>query len=134
MSITELTDLIRQYEQGKLSFEALNTRLLDENYSSVEKDYLENYWRSESIEDFVEILLVRPITDWALIDDARAVQLVEESVEHLGRGIFHRNIEALALRYQKTSEEVMDLFIDREPELTANEILTELKKDTVTRL
>ena len=90
---------------------------------------LRNYWTYTSLAEFCESFLTEPITDWEAIDDKRAIDLIQEIFDNLGKdGIILRNEAALEKRYRKPSGFVSDLIFQQDLEL--DNILIELKKDT----
>jgi len=134
MTRSEFIDLVRRYESGSIAFDEINSKVTAAGLPSIDRRDLDNYWRSENVEDYADIVVTLPIADWQSIDDSRAVELISETFDALDNfkdGILHRNLEALSLRYRKTLEETSSFFIDREPQLTTAQVLVELKRDTV---
>ena len=99
----------------------------------IDRDHLKNYWRSESLEDFAEILATRPIDNYEKITSETATKLIEEALLEPGGAIFLRNAEALEKRYRKTEGFLTDhVFQEDIDDLT--QILSRLKEDTAIKL
>lgn len=94
----------------------------------IDADTLENYWRSESIETFVERLCTSSIEDWDEIDDEAAIRLIEEIGNSFGnQAITERNRDALAKRYGRSSHEINNLL---NTGMDAADILFQLKNES----
>ena len=136
MSESRLDDVIaaiKSYESESSDFDSTATRIADLCGKAVERYELDNYWRSESLETFAARLAIAPIADWAEIDDARALSLISEILsDPCNDPVIDRNCEALSKRYGKTAGQVMDYIFQHD--MTAEQILVELKKDTVVSL
>jgi hypothetical protein len=97
---------------------------------TIDIGYLSEYWASESLDMFVEKLLVEHIQDWQSIDDKKAIELITEIQENVSNeGLVIRNSTALERRYSKSTGTVIDIIFNRggqNPKL----ILEELKTNT----
>lgn len=130
MSESRLNDVIaaiKSYESESYDFDSTAAKIAEICGKTVECYQLDNYWRSESLETFAARLTIAPIADWADIDDARAISLISEILSD--PCVVDRNCEALGQRFRKTVEQVIDWVF--QCDLTAEEVLAELKKDTV---
>ena len=70
--------LIEEFEKGNISEEEV---LLKVNKLSVEKldSYrLKNYWRSESLDDFIDSISYETYQNWESIDDDEALRMIAE--------------------------------------------------------
>lgn len=105
----KVTIAIENYEEGHLNLEATQALILAATGSDVSQYSLDNYWRSEDLEEFVQTLCIKAIEDWASIDDARALALLHEILEHPSSAIVLRNGRALEQRYSKPEGTVSDL-------------------------
>ena len=120
-----VTSLISDYEDGKISLEEALSSINENTNQPIDQNDLNNYWRSESLEDFVAKLTYESIADWKNIDDQKALELIEETKLHWENiSVRARNCEALEKRYAKTSGYLISI-IDQPKE----DILSTLKKD-----
>ena len=84
-----------------------------------------------SLDDFCRLLAIEPIHDWQEIDDARAIDLIQEILDSVtDLAIQSRNIEALERRYRKPSGYVNGLLFEEEM-TESGDVLNALKRDTV---
>ncbi|MDJ1473604.1 hypothetical protein QNI19_07445 [Cytophagaceae bacterium DM2B3-1] len=125
----ELRQVIADYENDRVSYDFAKTAIYKITGKWVDKYELNHYWHSESLDSFIERLLLEPIADWAQIDDDRAISLLDELFRNLeNNAIVDRNMEALEKRYGKPSGTIVDLVFHEN--LQSYEILEMLKKDT----
>jgi hypothetical protein len=126
----DVTAAIQAYEDGTADFDTTSAVIKAACGQTVDRYVLDNYWRAESLEDFVARLVIQPIANWSNIDDAHALELIAEiKADPCNTPVIERNCEAFAKRYRKSQGSVLDLFFRQD--LTADAILAELKKDTV---
>ena len=84
-----------------------------------------------SLDDFCRLLAIEPIHDWQEIDDARAIDLIQEILDSVtDLAIQSRNIEALERRCRKPSGYVNGLLFEEEM-TESGDVLNALKRDTV---
>ena len=125
--------LIEEFEKGNISEEEV---LLKVNKLSVEKldSYrLKNYWRSESLDDFIDSISYETYQNWESIDDDEALRMIAEMKNNVtNNSILKRNSQALENRYRKTTGKMYDFIFHSN--LTNEEILNQLKIDDVTYL
>ncbi len=127
-----LANAVRAFESGAATYEATAALILDVCGRSVDRHWLENYWRSEDLDVFVARLAIDAIDDWEAIDDDRAIALLNEiEADRCNDALIDRNAEALAKRYRKTDGAVIEIMRSDDP---VDEQLAKLKKDTVIRL
>ncbi|MDJ1500975.1 hypothetical protein [Xanthocytophaga agilis] len=125
----ELRQVIVDYESDRVSYNFAKTAIYKITGKWVDKYELDHYWQSESLDCFIERLMIEPIADWAQIDDNRAIGLLDEIFRSLeSNAIVDRNIEALEKQYGKSSGTIFDLVFHEN--LQPYEILERLKKDT----
>ncbi|HEY8898636.1 MAG TPA: hypothetical protein VIM79_27595, partial [Niastella sp.] len=91
---------------------------------------IRGYYSYTCLDDFCENLLTEPITDWANIDDERALTLIKEILADVTKNnILIRNSEALEKRYRKSEGFISGLIFYQD--ITDEQaILALLKKDT----
>lgn len=98
--------------------------------TTISQEQVVSYNGYTSLGNFCEMLLVEPIMDWQDIDDARAIQMVQEILDNVtDDAVLLKNGEALEKRYRKASGFLGGLIFHSGIE-SPNEILKELKKDT----
>jgi hypothetical protein len=125
----QVTAIIESFEAGSIPEGVALARLEDLTGNKIDGDWLRNYWRSESIEDFVDRLFAEPVADWERITDTGAMALIAEFLRTESPGRRDSIDAALAKRYGKPIGAVVQLVFRRglsEP----NEILNQLRKDT----
>jgi len=125
-----LKNLILEFENGKTDFEFVKIKIQEFTNKEIDENTLHSYYGWTSLDNFCELLLEKPIEDWQGIDDDRAKTLISELLNtELPENIFDKNTEALEKKYGKSSGFLHNLIFWNE-NLTENEILAELKKDT----
>lgn len=124
--------IIKKFEAENLSLKETQEKIISLTGKKVDQYSLENYWKGESLEEFVKTICIKKIEDWESIDDERAVALISEIIKNPSSAILSRNGEALEIRYSKPSGTVSDLIFWND--YTPVEILKELKVDTIIKL
>ena len=125
-----LRQIIEDFENRKVDGQVTIDLIKDLTGETVDIGYLSEYWTSESLDTFVEKLLVEHIVDWQLIDDKRAIELIIEIQENSDKeGLMIRNSTALERRYGKSSGTVVSKIFNTDIK-DAKMILDELKKET----
>ena len=120
-----VTALIKKYENGYISKEEAVKSINQNTNNPIEIYDLQNYWRSENLEDFVERITYESLKDWKQIDDKTALKLIEEIQKNWNDiSIRERNSEALEKRYAKTSGYMISILNE-----SPREILKRLKED-----
>lgn len=129
-----IISIVRAYENDELPREATIEKIEAVSGKHLTAYTLDNYWRSEDLEDFAAVLALAEITDWETIDDGRALELIQEILADVtNEPILMRNAEALEKRYRKSSGTVMD-YIFQDDISNSTEILSLLTKDTTINL
>ncbi len=129
----EVTKIIQAYENGEMDLENAAARISAVTNKEVTPFELGTYSSHQSMEDFIQILTFKPIENWEKIDDARARDLIVEMFVMIESHVTQaRNGEALEKRFGKPEGFVSDLIFFQE--MDVEDILGELKKDTVIRL
>ncbi len=125
-----LRKIIEDFENRKLDGQVTIDLIKDLTGETVDIGYLSQYWASESLDTFVEKLLVEHIADWQLIDDKKTIELIIEIQENPNKeGLIIRNSTALGRRYGKSSGTVVSKIFTADIR-DAKIILDELKKET----
>jgi len=126
----KLRQIIEDFENRKIDGPVAVELIAALTGETIDIGYLAEYWASEDLDTFVEKLLVQHIQDWQSIDDKRAIELIIEIQDSVGKeGLRIRNSTALEKRYGKsigTVIDIMDTTSNGDPKL----ILEELKKET----
>ena len=126
--------IILDLENGKLDVKFALFQIKKISNKEVTEYELENYWRSDGLDEFVRTIAMPELEDWNKIDDERALELIKEMIEKINdTALILRNATALEKRFRKSSGTVMELVFQKGMK-SENEILTELKKDTVIKL
>lgn len=133
MNTDDVISAIKRFESNDADFETTQKTLETLTGKVVDRDHLENYWRSESLEEFAEELATPPLNDLEEIDDARAIELIRDALEEPGVAIFLRNGAALEKCFGKSEGFLIDL-VFHEDIGDPNLILAKMKEDTVIRL
>jgi 16S rRNA G1207 methylase RsmC len=133
MNTDEVISAIKRFESNDADFEATQKTLEALTGKVVDRDHLENYWRSESVEEFAEVLATPPLDNWQETDDVRAAELIREALLEPGGAIFLRNGEALEKRFGKSEGFLIDL-VFHEDISDPDQILAKMKEDTIIRL
>ena len=121
--------IIESFEQGTVPEAFALARLQEVTGRTVDSDWLRNYWRSESREDFVDRLCAEAIPDCERITDSDALALIAEYLQTDSPGRRDSIEAALDRRYGKPIGTVSDLVFQRDLSVPGR-ILEELKKDT----
>tara|TARA_R110002049_G_scaffold307912_1_gene510127 strand:+ start:66 stop:479 length:414 start_codon:yes stop_codon:yes gene_type:complete len=126
--------IILEFEDGKLDIESALVQIKKLSDKEITEYDLENYWRSEGLDEFARNIAMPELEEWNEIDDKRALELIKEMIEKINdTALILRNATALEKRFRKSSGTVMELVFQKGIE-SENKILTELKKDTVIKL
>lgn len=126
--------IIKDYEAAVLSPDKAIDEIARLTGKSVDGYFLENYWRSENLDDVVRRLCVNQVLDWNSIDDKKALELISEMRENIcNEAIFGKNATALSKRYRKPEGKVRSI-VGRIKSLNEVQVLAELKKDDVINL
>ena len=126
--------IILDLENGKLDIKSVLFQIKKISNKEVTEYELENYWRSDGLDEFVRTIAMPELEDWNKIDDERALKLIKEMIEKINdTALILRNAKALEKRFKKSSGTLMELVFQKGME-SEGEILIELKKDTVIKL
>ena len=133
MKKEKLRNIIEDFEAGKINVDSAIKMIYKITFLRIEELRLRNYWRSESIEELISSLSYDEYKDWANIDEAKAIELLNEIKENIGDdSILARNSETLERRYRKPSGTVVEFLFHSD--YKNKEILRRLKVDTTTNL
>ncbi|MCH2032309.1 MAG: hypothetical protein MK202_02220 [Tenacibaculum sp.] len=123
--------LVNDYEDGKISLDKTIEEFNKLSNRKIDSYILDNYWRSEDLENFVSRFAIDEIENWKEIDDSKAIKLIDEIKNNPGNiAVEERNIVALEKRYAKP-EGSLQGFVHEED---STKILDFLKTDNVIRL
>ena len=126
--------IILKFEDGKLNIESALVQIQKLSDKEITEYDLENYWRSEGLDEFARTIAMPELMDWNKINDEIALNLIKEMIEKINdTALILRNATALEKRFKKSSGTVMELVFQNGME-SESEILTELKRDTVIKL
>lgn len=128
----EVEFCIKKYEAEECSFKATQARIQRLTNKKVSQYTLDNYWKSEDLEELVKVITVKEIQDWENIDDAKALVLITEIMKNPSESaLVKRNGDALERKYSKTNGTVIDLIFSND--LSPIQILNLLKKNTISK-
>ncbi len=125
----QVTAIIESFENDEIEEAVALARIRELTRCEIDGDWLRNYWRSESIEDFVDRLCAEPIRDFERITDAEAVALIAEYLQTQSPGRRDSIETALDRRFGKPTGTVSGLIRQRDVS-DPSSILAELKRDT----
>ena len=125
----QVTAIIESFENDEITEAVALARIRELTGGEIDGEWLRNYWRSESIEDFVDRLCAEPIHDFERITDAEALALIAEYLQTQSPGRRDSIETALDRRFGKPTGTVSDLIHQRNLS-DASAILAELKRDT----
>lgn len=125
---SQITAIIEGFERGEIPEHVAIANLRELTGREVATDWLRNYWRSESLQDFVDRICAEPIQDCTIIADKEALDLIAEYLQTTSPGRRDRIEAALEFRFGKPSGTVSDLVYQRDLS-EPGKILDELKKD-----
>ncbi|WP_146088862.1 hypothetical protein [Neolewinella xylanilytica] len=129
----QVRSLIIDYLNDQISAEHTLRQIMDLTGKHISEYELNNYWRSEDLESFIDRLALQSL-DPKTIDDDRAIELLQSILDNLGdHALLIRNSEALEIKYRKPSGTVVNLIFYKEIE-DVSSLLLALKIDTVTYL
>lgn len=132
-NLEEIKLIIQKYENKEAELSEVMARIKSLTGKDVLQYDLDNYWTSQDLESFCEILATKAIKDWEIIDDSMAIILIREILNNeIDDAIILRNSEALEKRYGKPQGTVENMIFYEE--LTEEEILIGLKKSNIIQL
>jgi len=127
----KIKNLIAGLENNDLALDIVLETIKKITKKNITHYELKNYWRSESLNDFVKTMSIEPIKDWENIDDNRALELINGILSNLNEdSIIAINSDALEKKYSKASGTISD-WIFHDDITNPNQILKLLKEDTV---
>ena len=127
--ISHVTGIIESFEEGTITEAVALTRIQEATGRAVDADWLRHYWRSESLENFVDRLCAAPIADWQQLRDSDALALIAEYFQTESPGRRDSIEVALDRRFGKPTGTLSDLIHQRDISEPSS-ILEELKRDT----
>ena len=121
--------VIESFESGLISESQAFTKLKELTGRDVDSGWLKNYWRSESLDEFVDRLSAEPIKNCEQISDSEALNLIAEFLNTNSPGRRDRIEEALDCRFGKPHGTICELVFQGE-QTEPERILDLLKADT----
>lgn len=129
--LKRIKQLIIDFEQGIISCERAVKEINIYSTTEVDREWLNSYHSSLSLDDFVKLLTIESISDWELINDNRALVLLNEAIESIdNEALLNRNFEALEKRYSKPEGSIFD-WVFQDGIMNSKELLNRLKKNTM---
>jgi hypothetical protein len=130
---TKIAEIVADYEAGRLDYDQASRNIASFTGQLIEKRQLDNYWRSMSLEGFLNELALPEIAEWEQIDEQTALEMIQEALANTDGPQFERNAEALERRFRKPTGFLNQLIFHDAIDTTA-EILRELQNDTSIKL
>ncbi|NRB81816.1 MAG: hypothetical protein HRU38_24675 [Saccharospirillaceae bacterium] len=122
---------INEFESGAIKLKSALRKINEIATTEIDTYSLENYWRSESLEDFVKTISIELVKNPQSITDDQALKLIQEILDNIiENALIHRNSIALETRFSKPSGTVVN-YIFQEDITDSHEILVKLKTDSV---
>lgn len=125
----QVTAIIESFEKAQIEEAVALARIRDITGREIDGNWLRNYWRSESIQDFVDRICAEPIHDVERITDSEALALIAEYLQTQSPGRRDSIETALDRRFGKPTGTISDLVFQRDLS-DASSILEELKRDS----
>lgn len=126
---TEVTAIIQRFEKEAISEEDALYRIRELCGREIDGGWLRNYWRSESLDEFVDRVCAAPIQNIDQLTESDVVALIAELLATQSPGRRDRIGEALELRYGKPAGTVLGLVIDSDLN-DPDQILAALRTET----
>jgi hypothetical protein len=125
----QVTAIIEAFEDDEIEEAVALARIHEVIGREIDGYWLRNYWRSESIGDFVDRLCAEPIRDFERITDTEALALIAEYLQTQSPGRRESIETALDRKFGKPTGAVSELVHHRNVS-DPSSILAELKRDT----
>ena len=105
--------VIRRFEAGDQPENDALERLRALTGRKVDPDWLRNYWRSESKEDFVDRLCSKPIESWQMLTESEAEALISEHLKTSSPGRRDSIEAAIDRRFKRPNGTLNDLVFQK---------------------
>lgn len=121
--------LMKEFEDSDLTIKELQTKIQKITNKKIDEYVLNNYWRSETLDNFINKLISNKNFDFSKkLEDSEALLLIEEIMNNVHDDIIiEKNSRILEYNYSKPSGLISDL-IFKEDINNCNIILEKLKE------
>ena len=96
----DLKKIILDYENRLISPEKALESINAVSNTFVDREWLDSYWNSMSLDEFVRLIAIKSIENWKELSDNDALKLIVEIFDNLtDNAVVSRNMTALEKRY-----------------------------------
>jgi hypothetical protein len=128
--IDSIKKTIIDYEHNLISPENALESINAMSNTLVDKEWLDSYWNSMSIDEFVRLISISPIENWKELTDSDSLKLIVEILDNItDNAVIQRNMSALENRYSKPEGTISNLIFYKDIN-NPTEILNRLKINT----
>jgi hypothetical protein len=128
--IDRIKKIILDYENSLISPEKALESINVVSNTLVDREWLDSYWNSMSLDEFVRLISIKPIENWKELSDIDSLKLIVEILDNISdNAVMQRNITALEKRYSKPEGTISDLIFYKDI-IDSTEILRRLKINT----
>lgn len=122
--------IVKEYENNNIDRSTAIQKIKTLTGKDISAYEIDNYWRSEDLDNFAAVLAIEEIENWREINDEIAINLIIEILQDpVNDPIISRNTEALEKRYSKSTGTVTG-YIFYQDLSDPQEILKLLKNNT----
>lgn len=105
----KIKKLIQDYEDNKLTSGVALEEINKISNTLIDKEWLDSYWNSMDLDDFVELISISPIENWNDLTDLDSLNLITEIINDVTKtAIVKRNMTALEKKYSKPEGTISD--------------------------
>ncbi|WP_440879778.1 hypothetical protein [Tenacibaculum sp. C7A-26P2] len=121
--------LMKEFEDSDLTIKELQTKIQKITNKKIDEYVLNNYWRSETLDNFINKLISNKNFDFSKkLEDSEALLLIEEIMNNVHDDIIiEKNSRILEYNYSKPSGLISDLIFEEDIN-NCNIILEKLKE------
>jgi len=128
--IDRIKKIILDYENKLISPEKALESINAVSNTLVDREWLDSYWNSMSLDEFVGLISIKPIENWKELTDIDSLKLIVEIFDNLTENaVIQRNMTALEKHYSKPEGTISNLIFYKDIN-DPTEILNRLKVNT----
>lgn len=133
-SFEKIKNQIQEYGDNRITANVVLEAINKISNTLVDKEWLDPYWSSMDLNDFIYLISISPIENWRELTDADSMNLISEIIDNVtNTAVFKRNMTTLQKRYSKP-EGTMSDWIFQDDITDSNELLRLLKINTSVEL
>jgi hypothetical protein len=126
--------IILDYENNLIPTEAALESINSFSNMDVDREWLDSYWNSMSLDEFVRLITISPIDNWKELTDVDSLKLIAEIFDNItDNAIVQRNMTALEKRYSKPEGTISNWIFYKDINNPV-EVLNQLKVNTTISL